>query len=346
MKVLLLHVWVSCGWCNKLSQTWWLKTTQMYSFTILQVRSLKWVSLGENQGTIAWAAFFSGGSKTDFLVLSIFYKCCLPSLAPGPSHVQSQQVCLNLSAPCTTFKDTAPSHITQEMLALLWDQLINHLNYVRNLNLQPPPAHCSQLISFSSPSFFLLQHWMLSPLGSALAVPFVQMLLCSMHTWLFSHLLTSPLKYHHLREVSLGHPAGNCTLFTPDPSPLFLIPIAGQPPICWIWLLTASPWERELGGVCWGNLLCFSHNISLGLWLPWQIVGIQWTYALEWIYCPHCEVWAPNLWCVCVCAQSCSTLCDPVDCNPPGSSVHGIFQARILEWVTTSSSRKSSRLRD
>ena len=32
-------------------------------------------------------------------------------------------------------------------------------------------------------------------------------------------------------------------------------------------------------------------------------------------------------------AQSWSTLCDPVDCSPPGSSVHGIFQARILEWV-------------
>ena len=31
-------------------------------------------------------------------------------------------------------------------------------------------------------------------------------------------------------------------------------------------------------------------------------------------------------------AQSCPTLCNPMDCNLPGSSVHGIFQARILEW--------------
>ena len=31
-------------------------------------------------------------------------------------------------------------------------------------------------------------------------------------------------------------------------------------------------------------------------------------------------------------AQSCPTLCDPVDCSLPGSSVHGIFQARVLEW--------------
>ena len=34
-----------------------------------------------------------------------------------------------------------------------------------------------------------------------------------------------------------------------------------------------------------------------------------------------------------MCAQSCPTLCNPMDCSPPGSSVHGIFQARILEWV-------------
>ena len=40
------------------------------------------------------------------------------------------------------------------------------------------------------------------------------------------------------------------------------------------------------------------------------------------------------------------TLCDPLDCSPPGSSVHGIFQARILEWVAISSSRGSSWPRD
>ena len=39
-------------------------------------------------------------------------------------------------------------------------------------------------------------------------------------------------------------------------------------------------------------------------------------------------------------------LCDPMDCSPPGSSVHGILQARILEWVAISLSRGSSRLRD
>ena len=37
--------------------------------------------------------------------------------------------------------------------------------------------------------------------------------------------------------------------------------------------------------------------------------------------------------------QSCSALCDPMDCSLPGSSVHGILQARILEWAAMPSSR-------
>ena len=59
--------------------------------------------------------------------------------------------------------------------------------------------------------------------------------------------------------------------------------------------------------------------------------------------------------CVCVCvvcvrtcsvAQSCSTFCNPVDCHPPGSSVHEILQARILEWFAISFTRRSSWPRD
>ena len=44
--------------------------------------------------------------------------------------------------------------------------------------------------------------------------------------------------------------------------------------------------------------------------------------------------------------QLCPTLGDPMDCSPPGSSVRGILQARILEWVAMPSSRGSSRPRD
>ena len=54
-----------------------------------------------------------------------------------------------------------------------------------------------------------------------------------------------------------------------------------------------------------------------------------------WIRCEHCSV-----------AQLCLTLGDPMDCSPPGSSVHGVLQARILEWVAMPSPRRSSRPRD
>ena len=51
---------------------------------------------------------------------------------------------------------------------------------------------------------------------------------------------------------------------------------------------------------------------------------------------------------MCLCdelLQSCPTLCDPVDCSLTGFSVHGILQARILEWVAVPSSRGSSQPR-
>ena len=50
-----------------------------------------------------------------------------------------------------------------------------------------------------------------------------------------------------------------------------------------------------------------------------------------------------ELACVCVqLLQLCPTLCDPIDCSPPGSSVRGILQASILEWVAIPSSRGPS----
>ena len=57
-----------------------------------------------------------------------------------------------------------------------------------------------------------------------------------------------------------------------------------------------------------------------------------------------------NIWQLWIChseiAQSCPTLFDPMGRSLPGSSVHGIFQARILEWVAIPFSRRYSRLRD
>ena len=59
-----------------------------------------------------------------------------------------------------------------------------------------------------------------------------------------------------------------------------------------------------------------------------------------------CERHVTWLCCACLVAQSCPTLCDPMDCSPPGSSVPGILQARTLEWVAMPSSRGSSQPRD
>ena len=77
--------------------------------------------------------------------------------------------------------------------------------------------------------------------------------------------------------------------------------------------------------------------------------------ALRWLLF-HCVLTWPLLWdcrdpgissyCALYSAQLHATLCSPVDCSPPGSSAHGIFQARILEQGTLSYSRGSSWSRD
>ena len=54
---------------------------------------------------------------------------------------------------------------------------------------------------------------------------------------------------------------------------------------------------------------------------------------------PVVPPWSCVCECACTCAQSYPTLCDPIDCSPPGSSVHGLLQARIMQWVAISSSR-------
>ena len=62
------------------------------------------------------------------------------------------------------------------------------------------------------------------------------------------------------------------------------------------------------------------------------------TYTMIYIYIYILSCW--------LCAQSCLTLCNPMDCSLPGSSIHGIFQARILEWVAISFCRGSTRPKD
>ena len=61
-------------------------------------------------------------------------------------------------------------------------------------------------------------------------------------------------------------------------------------------------------------------------------------------YASPCLLILPQF--VCMCAQLCPTLCNPMNCNLRGSSVHGILQTKILEWVAISSSRRSSQTRN
>ena len=93
---------------------------------------------------------------------------------------------------------------------------------------------------------------------------------------------------------------------------------------------------------------CFSFSISYSV-LPFQLVCFPispspfgfFLYVLSQGFIKH-----SSLVYTCEVAQLCPTLCNPMDCNTPGSSVHGILQARILEWVAISFSRGSSRPRD
>ena len=93
----------------------------------------------------------------------------------------------------------------------------------------------------------------------------------------------------------------------------------------WVWVDSRSWWWTGKPGVLQ----------SMGS----QRVRHDWVTELNW-WLDVCV----NLVRLCVCAhakslQSCLTLCDPMDCSPPGSSVHGIPQARILEWAVISPSR-------
>ena len=99
-------------------------------------------------------------------------------------------------------------------------------------------------------------------------------------------------------------------------------------------------------------------RVSVWRWRQRQVVQLQteecpglmvairsWERGVEHIFSRSLKGTNP----VHACTPSCSSrvqLCDPMDCSPPGSSVHGILQARILEWVVISFSRVSSQPRD
>ena len=85
------------------------------------------------------------------------------------------------------------------------------------------------------------------------------------------------------------------------------------------------------------NYSCFSLSIRR------NITDFRTFYLSIAFKCSKCPL---NIEWVSEVTQSCPTLWDPIDCSLPGSSVHGIFQARVLEWVAISFSRGSSWSRD
>ena len=96
--------------------------------------------------------------------------------------------------------------------------------------------------------------------------------------------------------------------------------------------LDSSPAQSPSACATLSKLLLYA-SVFLSVKLWWKIVLTTST-----------ELWLKMLLASCECevAQSRPTLCDPIDCSLPGSSIHGIFQARILEWVAISFSRRSS----
>ena len=75
--------------------------------------------------------------------------------------------------------------------------------------------------------------------------------------------------------------------------------------------------------VCQQNYTWHNKLLPLG-----RVASISSCFSICWILCGY--FW---LCYACSVAQLCPTLCDPIDCSPPGSSVHGMFQARTLEWL-------------
>ena len=117
------------------------------------------------------------------------------------------------------------------------------------------------------------------------------------------------------------------SLFFSFPLPLLGLPGALEATRCKELLLPTSVNSMEAAPVCFCVLVC--HPMSTYIQL---IRGITLSLASFYFFL-----------CVCVLVtQSCRTLCEPMDCSPPGSSVHGILQASILEWVAIHFSRGSS----
>ena len=86
-----------------------------------------------------------------------------------------------------------------------------------------------------------------------------------------------------------------------------------------------------------------SHTILGSLYVVQSKTYKSFLFFLSFFHTLSVWIWNMALFLMHGYAQSCPALCNPMDCSPPGPSVHGIFQGRILEWVAMPSSRGSSR---
>ena len=122
-----------------------------------------------------------------------------------------------------------------------------------------------------------------------------------------------------------------------------------------IFLAWRIPWTEESGRLQPTRLLYpwkFSgkttgvgcHFLLQGIF-PTQGSNLGLLHCRQFLY-PLSHLGSLILCCCSSVTKLCLTLCDPVDCSSPGSSIHGILQARILEWVAISFSRGSFQPRD
>ena len=109
-------------------------------------------------------------------------------------------------------------------------------------------------------------------------------------------------------------------------------------------LMDCSPWGSSVHGIQaripeWVTISSSRGSSQPQDWACISCIGRQILY--------RCATWEAqvNVWVVSV-VQLCLTLCDPVDCGPPGPSVHGILQARLLEWIVIPFARGSFWPRD
>ena len=99
----------------------------------------------------------------------------------------------------------------------------------------------------------------------------------------------------------------------------------------WMFLFYAGFGDEDL--FCFWILFWYFYSMFYSVFI--SLIYFRIYFCMQWEGESESEV-----------AQLCPTLCNPVDCSPPDFSVHGILQARILEWVAVSFSRGSSQPRD